>query len=123
MRQNRDGIDLKTTGLMPIIGLARILALEAQSRERSTLARLDAARRAGVLSEEGAETLDESFRFLFRLRLDRQLRALSSGETPTNRVRLEEIDALSARHLKEAFLYVRQMQQAVAQRFRIDVMS
>jgi CBS domain-containing protein len=123
MRQNRDGIDLKTTGLMPIIGLARVLALEAQSRERSTLARLDAARRAGVLSEEGAETLDESFRFLFRLRLDRQLRALSSGETPTNCVRLEEIDALNARHLKEAFLYVRQVQQAVAQRFRVDIMS
>ena len=123
VRQDRDGIDLKATGLLPIIGLARDFALEAQSHERSTLARLDAARRSGVLSEEGAETLDESFRFLFRLRLDRQLRALSSGETPTNRVRLEEIDALSARHLKEAFLYVRQMQQAVAQRFRIDVMS
>lgn len=123
VRQDRDGIDLKASGLMPIIGLARLHALEAGSRERPTLSRLEAAARAGVITAQAAETLDEAFRFLFRLRLERHLGAIRAGGTPTNRIRLEDLDPLSARHLKEAFLFVRQMQQVAAQRFQVDILG
>ncbi len=123
VRQEQDGVDLKASGLMPIVGLARVHALEAGSRERSTLARIEAARRAGTISQEGADALAESFRFFFRLRLDAQLLALRSGERPTNRVRLEALGSLKGRHLKEAFLFVRQMQQALAHRYQVDLLG
>ncbi len=123
IRQAPEGIDIKAGGLMPIVGLARVHALEAGSRDRSTLARLEAARRAGLLSDEGAEGLIEGFRFLFRLRLETQLKDVRRGDPPDNRVRLEELGPLDARHLKDTLLHIRQMQQAMAQRFNVDMLG
>lgn len=123
IRQDPEGIDIKAGGLMPIVGLARVHALEAASRERSTLARLEAARRAGLLSDEGAEGLIEGFRFLFRVRLETQLKEVRRGDPADNRVRLEELGPLDARHLKDTLLHIRQMQQAMAQRFSVDMLG
>jgi CBS domain-containing protein len=123
IKQKESGVDLKAAGLMPIVGLARVHALEAASRERSTLGRLDAARAAGKMSAEGADTLAEGFRFLFRLRLEGQLRKIRRGEEAHNSVRLERLTALERRHLKETFLHVRQMQQDMSQRFRVDMLG
>ncbi|MCB1037734.1 MAG: cyclic nucleotide-binding protein, partial [Acidobacteria bacterium] len=75
----------------PIVGLARTYALEAGQREGSTLSRLEAAAQEGVVSREGAETLSEAFRFLFRLRLRRQLEARREEDGEGNQLRLESL--------------------------------
>jgi len=123
IREDDSGVDLKAGGLMPILGLARVHALEAGSAERSTLGRLEAAARAGTLSEEGAQTLAEGFRFLFRLRLASQLAAERRHELPDNRVHLEGLSALERRHLKETFQHVRTMQEAMSQRFAVGLLG
>jgi CBS domain-containing protein len=123
IRQEDSGVDLKKGGLMPILGVARVHALEAGSDERSTLGRLRAAAAAGTLSEDGAETLEEGFRFLFRLRLATQLAAKRRGEEPTNRVRLETLSALERRHLKDTFQHIRTMQEAMSQRFSTGLLG
>ena len=74
LRGEAEGIDVKRHGLTPIVGLARIFALEAGSSARGTLDRLAIAAGAGRVSEGGAEELTEAFRFLLRLRLREQLR-------------------------------------------------
>ena len=123
IREEDEGIDLKAGGIVPTVSLARIFALEAGSRARATLDRLDAAKRAGVLSEDGADTLAEGFRFLFRLRLERQLRARRAGQTPTNYVRRDDLSPLERRHLKETFLHIRQMQEALSQRYKVGLLG
>jgi len=123
IREDHDGIDLKAGGLMPIVGLARVHALEVGSAERSTLGRLEAATRGGSLSADGAETTAEGFRFLFRLRLSAQLRAVRKGQTPDNNVHLDDLTALERRHLKETFLHVRLMQEAMSQRYSVSMLG
>jgi CBS domain-containing protein len=120
IRQDEGGVDLKKGGIMPIVSLARLYALEARSRARTTLARLAAAADAGTLSREGATTLDESFRFLVGLRLREQLRALSSRRAPSHHVQLEHLTPLERQHLKDVFRAVREIQSATASRYAID---
>ncbi len=117
IKESDGGVDLKRGGLIAIVGLARVYALEAGRTERPTLERLAGAAEAGTLSAEGAATLAEAFRFLLRVRLRAQLRKLRAGETPDNRVSLDDLSALERSHLKDTFVAIRQLQEATALRF------
>jgi len=57
---------------------------------------------------------------LLRLRLRAQLQALRAGQTPDNRVRLDELSSLERRHLKETFVTLGEMQQATALRYAVE---
>lgn len=119
--KDHDGtVDLKRHGIMPVVGLARVYALAAGSHARATPARLTEAADAGALSHHDAETLGEAFSFLIRLRLRAQLEARRSGNAPTNDVALDDLSTLERRHLKEAFLVVRDAQEALAGRFQTE---
>lgn len=119
IREEPQGIDLKAAVLMPVVGLARVFALEAGERVGSTLRRLAAARRARIVSDDGCELLTEAFRYAFALRLRNQIEQRRRGAPITNRVHLEELTPAERRHLKEAFLAVHRMQSATAQRLSI----
>ncbi len=116
IREEHGGVDLKKGGLLPIVGLARVVALEAGSDARATIDRLAAAAAAGTLSREGASTLEEALRFLMRLRLRDQLLARRAGRPAGNAARLEGLTALERAHLKEVFVAVRELQQALRMR-------
>jgi CBS domain-containing protein len=116
IRESPAGVDLKAGALMPIVGLARIFALEAGDRHGSTLHRLRTARRAGKISESGAELLTEAFRFTFGLRLRHHLESRRAGREIDNHVHLDDLSPGERRHLKEAFLVIDKMQRATADR-------
>jgi CBS domain-containing protein len=122
--RDEDGlVDLKRGGIAPIVALARVYGLAAQTRDRSTLERLEAAAAAHTLSREGTETLAETYGFLLRLRLREQLTAIKAAHTPDNNIRLEALSPLENRHLKEAFLAIREMQAAMAQHFQTGLLG
>jgi CBS domain-containing protein len=116
IRTEEGFVDLKAGGITPVVSLARIFTLEAGGRSRSTLERLEAAAKAGTLSQVGAETLIETYRFFLQLRLRDQLAALKSGQSPDNKVQLEALSPVEKRHLKEGFLAIREMQEATSHR-------
>jgi CBS domain-containing protein len=119
--KDHDGlVDIKQQGLMPVVGLARVHGLTAGSHARSTSDRLREAADEGVMAHDDAATLAETFAFLLRLRLREQLEARRQGRPPTNEIRLDTLATLERRHLKEAFLAIRDAQDALAQRFRTD---
>jgi CBS domain-containing protein len=123
IKQGSEGLNLKAAGLMPVVGLARVYGLECGTHERSTLGRLRVAREKGVLSAEGADLLEQGFRFLIQLRLRVQIEAVRQKEAPGNFVRLESLEKIDARHLKETLLEIRTMQQALAQRHRVELLG
>ncbi|HAJ36992.1 MAG TPA: cyclic nucleotide-binding protein [Chloroflexi bacterium] len=113
LRSEEGYIDLKKGGIAPVVGMARALALAAGSRERSTTERLAAAVQGGVLSSEGADNLNGAFEFFLHLRLRTQLAAIHSGQMPDNRVLVKSLTTREQRLLKDAFMMVREMQDAV----------
>ncbi len=116
--KDHDGrVDLKRDGIIPIVGIGRIHALAAGAHARSTPARLSSAADAGALSPTDADTLAESFAFLLRLRLRAQLANRRDGLPPTNDIVLDHLSTLERRHLKEAFLAIRDAQEALSRRY------
>jgi CBS domain-containing protein len=120
LRRQEGGVDLKRGGIVPIVSLARLHAIEAGSLARPTLERLGAAAEAGTLSREGASTLGEAFRFLVGLRLREQLRSVREGRPLDDRVPVDALSPLERRHLKDVFVALHELQQAVRERHATD---
>ncbi len=121
IRAENGAVDIKKSGIRPIVGLARAGALAAGSRERSTLERLATAGTSGaVFNKEDALMLAETFQFLMQIRLCQQLQAVQAKEPPDHKVRLDALSALERRHLKEAFVTIRRIQDDVRARLHID---
>lgn len=123
IRNEGGWVELKKGGIAPVVGLARIYGLETRTPFRSTLDRLQAAAESGALSKPGADMLKETVSFLMRLRLKAQLESIKNGEQPTNKLQLSTISSLERRHLKDAFMAIRDMQNSTAQRFRTDLLG
>jgi CBS domain-containing protein len=121
VRSDHGMVDLKKGGIGPIVNLARVGGLAAGSRERSTLERLAVAGKSGgILKKEDTVVLAETFEFLLHLRLRQQLAALQANQTIDHKVRLDALSALERRHLKEAFVTIRQVQDDVRASLHLD---
>jgi CBS domain-containing protein len=116
-------VDLKRSGIAPIVLLARLYALAGGSLARHTLDRVEAAAASSQLSHRAAAQLSEAYRVLTELRLDGQLRASAAGRPPTNVVSLEELTAEQRSQLTDAFRVVREYQQVTELHFRTDVIT
>jgi CBS domain-containing protein len=117
VRSTSDGaVDVKAGGINPIVALGRVLAVEAGTTARSTTERLAVAAARGALGLDAAEELIEGFRFFQGLRLEHHTRAWREGRELTNLVHLDELTPTRRRHLKEAFVAVARVQQAVISR-------
>jgi CBS domain-containing protein len=114
-------VDLKRGGIAPVVALARVGALAAGSRERSTLERLRVVPASGAfLSSEDATALGEIFPFFFNLRLQQQLNSMATKRAIDHTVPLAELSNLTRRHLKEAFAVIKRIQDAVRAAWQLD---
>jgi CBS domain-containing protein len=121
LRSDRGRIDLKRGGIAPVVALARVAALAAGSRERSTLERLRIpADSSAFLSREDATALGEIFPFLFNLRLEQQVKSVVAKTAINHQVVLAELSTLTRRHLKEAFIVIKRIQDAVRTDWQLD---
>ena len=114
IRSDNGMVDIKKRGIVPIVALARAGALAAGSQERSTLERLVIAGNSGLLfKREDAALLAETFEFLLHVRLRQQLAALQANRPLDHNVRLDALSTLERRHLKEAFVIIRRIQDEI----------
>jgi CBS domain-containing protein len=104
--EHRGSFDIKKGGLLPIVGLARYAGLAAGATCTSTVSRLRAAGAAGILPESDARTLEEAWRLMTELRMEHQVGQLEAGTSPDDYVDPNALDALTRRHLCEAFRLV-----------------
>ncbi|RTH97179.1 cyclic nucleotide-binding protein [Thermus scotoductus] len=119
VRTEEGFIDLKHHALAPIVALARLYALMAGSLAKGTVERLKAAAEGGTLSQEGAERLEEAFRFFFALRLKHQLAALRQGKGVDNRVLWSALTPGERRRALEGFRAIAELQESTARSFQL----
>jgi CBS domain-containing protein len=110
--------DIKHRGIVPIIDLARIYALSSGIDETNTLERLRAAADTSVLSREGAVNLVDAAELIGTLRMRHQARQLRRGEKADNFLSPDELSPLERGHLKDAFVLINTMQEALGQRYQ-----
>ena len=101
LRTEAGRIDLKRGALLPLVGLARTLALRIGSFERSTPARLLAAASCGRIAEADAAVLTEAHADLLDLVLRQQLADLSRGVRPSAKVETQPLGRARSRRLAQ----------------------
>jgi CBS domain-containing protein len=112
-------LDVKHGGLTLITSLARAHALGVGSVEIRTLGRLRAALAAGRLDAEEAAALEESFRLLWQIRLEHQVRCAETGRPVDDFVDPSTLRPLTRHALKEAFRTIDRAQRSLATTFGI----
>jgi CBS domain-containing protein len=124
LRSENGKIDMKNSGIAPIVGLARVAALAAGSRERSTPERLRVAGASGnVIDRDSAQSLAETMPLFLRLRLRAQLTARKNHQAIDNNINLNDLSSLDRRHLKEAFVLVKRVQENLRAVWRLDSLA
>jgi CBS domain-containing protein len=111
-------LDLKMQGLAPIVLLARCYGLEIGSRERNTHARLEAAVKAGLMSQEVFNVVGEAYKFLLGLRLRLQLKQASEGKPVGNKLAFSSLSAIERSRLKDAFRAIKSWQDMAAYHYQ-----
>ncbi len=100
LRTDAGRIDLKWRGLIPIVNIARTLALRAGSTARSTPDRLRDAVAAGRLAETDAFSLIEIHSDLLTMILRQQIVDLDAGVRPSGKVQTSQLGKEETRRLR-----------------------
>lgn len=111
-------IDLKHSGIVPIVDLARVYALAGGLDVANTHDRLMAAGHAGEISLQGAHDLRDALEFLAKMRIAHQARQMAAGQGPDNFLELSELSNFERSHLKDAFGVVQTLQGVLGQRYQ-----
>ncbi|MCE8511385.1 cyclic nucleotide-binding/CBS domain-containing protein [Ruegeria pomeroyi] len=111
--EHRNTLDLKHNGVVPVVDLGRIYALQGELTEVGTRARLEAAEAAGVLSPSGARDLKDAYDLIAETRLEHQAALVRRREAPDNYLAPTSLSDFERSHLRDAFVVVKTMQSAV----------
>lgn len=111
--EHKDSIDLKHSGVVPIVDLGRLYALQGAIEAVNTRERLLEAVERKVLSSSGGADLIDAYDLIAMIRLQHQARQVREGEKPDNFLRPSRLSALERNHLKDAFGVVKSLQSSL----------
>ncbi|WP_165215368.1 DUF294 nucleotidyltransferase-like domain-containing protein [Affinirhizobium pseudoryzae] len=112
--EHRNQIDMKHNGVVPVVDLGRVYALQGRLTPVNTRARLLAAEEAGIISGAGARDLLAAYDLIAEMRLRNQAQQIKAGRRPDNFLGPYEFGDFERSHLRDAFVVVRTMQSALS---------
>jgi CBS domain-containing protein len=113
--EHKNTLDLKHSGVVPMVDLARVYALRGAIGPVNTRERLALAPDAGVISTSGARDLLDAYDLIATTRLRHQASRIRDGAAPDNFLAPGELSELERSHLRDAFMVVKTMQSALGQ--------
>lgn len=81
---HKNEMNLKTSAVMQIINSIRIIAVQNNIKEPSTIGRLKHLAEAGIISEEEKESFSQGFETLIQFQLKENLKKVKNGQQPDN---------------------------------------
>lgn len=115
--QHRNTLDIKHRGVVPIVDLARVIALENGIKAINTTERLNAALKCGGLSSEMHANLVDALEYISSLRIRHQASKIRNGLDADNHLPPEELSGIEKNHLKDAFSIIITMQKFFESRY------
>ncbi|MFZ7089946.1 DUF294 nucleotidyltransferase-like domain-containing protein [Primorskyibacter sp. 2E233] len=111
--EHKNTLDLKHNGVVPVVDLGRVYALQGQLSAVNTRARLEAAQGTGVLSQTGGRDLLDAYDLIAETRLEHQAAQIKAGSAPNNYLAPSSLSDFERSHLRDAFVVVKSLQSAV----------
>ena len=114
--EHKNALDLKHNGVVPVVDLGRVYALQGQIAAVNTRARLAAAITGGQLSKTGGHDLIDAYDLIAETRLLHQAELIKRGEAPDNFMHPASLSDFERAHLRDAFVVIKTMQSAAGSR-------
>ncbi|GHB45668.1 histidine kinase [Pseudovibrio japonicus] len=111
--EHKNSLDMKHNGVVPVVDLARIYALQGQIGAVNTRARLEEARETGQLSKSGAGDLLDAYDLIAETRIQHQADLVKQGAQPDNFLQPSTLSDFERSHVRDAFVVVKSMQSAI----------
>lgn len=112
--EHRNHIDMKHAGVVPVVDLGRVYALQGRLLPVNTRARIDDAIEIGIISQSGGDDLLAAYDTIATTRLQHQAAQVRNGTAPDNYLSPSSIPAFERSHLRDAFVIVRTMQSSLS---------
>lgn len=118
----RDGehdntFDIKHRGIVPITDIARVLALAEGIGKVNTTERIEALSKTRSMSQEMAMNLIDALEFIANLRIRHQANQISNDKAPDNYLPPDQLSSLERKHLKDAFIIIKDAQESLRTRY------
>lgn len=120
LRTSDNGIDIKKGGIFAIVQGVRALALENTVLENSTVGRIKALHKLGVLEKNLASELIEALGLLSRLRLQGHIGKLKDGCKIDNVIDVSTFGKIERDMLKDSFVIVNTFKKFISHHFHLD---
>ena len=121
--KHKNTLDIKHRGVVPIVDIARVLALNHGVKDTNTVDRLDAVFEHKAISNEMHDNLIDALEYIGSLRIRHQARQIKAGLTADNYLPIVELSGLEKNHLKDSFSVIKTMQQVFESRYPSSRMS
>ena len=99
--------DAKAQAIMPVIDVARTLALAHGIEAVGTVERLRALAEGGKMAKGDSQSLEDAFLFVNELRIAHQAVQVKAGDRPDNAIEPASLSPLERDYLKDAFSVIR----------------
>lgn len=119
--EHKDELNLKKTGVVPVVDTARIFSLAHGITAVNTQDRLQAVLDRKMLGLTSVRNLQDAFSFIMQVRIEQQAQQIASGLAPSNYVNPDSLTKVIRRQLKDAFTVLADGQLAVKMHFRPEV--
>ncbi len=111
--EHRNTIDTKLNGVVPVVDLGRMYALQGQLSAVNTRARIEGALSAKIISPSGGRDLLDAYDLVAQSRLEHQANLIKKGKTPDNFLPPTSLSDFERSHLRDAFVVIKTMQSAL----------
>lgn len=118
--EHDDTLDIKHRGVVPIVDIARVLALSEGIAAVNTEDRLRMAIQAGAVSTEMGENLIDGLEFIASLRIKHQAGQIRRAQKPDNYLSPDELSEIERGYLKHIFRAIQLMQETLANRYQAE---
>jgi len=115
--EHKKSLDMKRRGIVPIVDIARVIALENGINEVNTVERLHAGLLCKALSKEMHDNLLDALELISSLRIRHQAEQIRAGKHADNYLPIKDLSGLEKSHLKDAFSIIKTMQQFFVTRY------
>jgi CBS domain-containing protein len=116
--KHKNKLNLKLSGLTPMVDAFRVMALELGHPGTNTLERLKAGTQAGIINQQFSSDLYEAFSYITLLRITKHLEDRARGELPDNFVDPDNLNSLQRKMLKESFQVITKLQELMENRYQ-----
>jgi CBS domain-containing protein len=120
---NEESLDLKKTGIFPLVHGIRCMALEQRLSDLGTVARIERLVTAGKLTPAMAADLTESLHFFMGLKLKVGLADLAMNRPVSVGIQVSKLSSLDRDLLKDTLGVVKRFKLLLGQRFHLDMIS